>query len=110
MGSSSKKYMCSMTIDRALLKRADVAAEKLGMSRSQFFQEMVRRGLDEAEGAASLVRDPIVTRAFASALSVPGVMQSLAKALGDELNQKEVQRVLSFMSTAPKSPERRRGA
>jgi hypothetical protein len=110
MPASSKKALCSMTIDRDVLKRADVAAEKLGMSRSQFFQEMARRGLAEAEGAASVVHDPIVTRALASALSVPGVMQSLAKALGDELNQKEVQRVLSFMSTAPKSPGRRRGA
>lgn len=86
----------SLSIDEALLKRVDALAETLGTSRSACMCDLMRDALDEAEAQAKVIGDPVVMGAYLQAMQQPGVVAALARAMGEQIDEKKTQQVLEF--------------
>ena len=79
----------TVSMDPALLKRVQRVSDRLGVPRSQFICSCIIDALDESEMQAKLLGDKKVMGAFHKAMSSPGVMSSLARAMGEEITDKQ---------------------
>ena len=96
--------MITLTFDTALLRRVDSTWKRLGSNRSAFIESCCSQVIDEAEGVAAVMGDPVVMQAFVEAFSKPGVIQTFASAMGEHLAPEQIQQVLAFMGDRRKSP------
>lgn len=104
------KIRVTITIDPALIRRVERAAKKIGSNRSAFIESAVRESIADAEGIANILGDDVSRRAFLSALAQPGIVQSIGRSMGEQLNQEQVQQILGFMSTKSDDPKSKRSA
>jgi hypothetical protein len=86
MASSTR---VTIALTPVLLKRIDEAANGLGLSRSAFMVGAVEEYLNQSEAALKAFANPNVREAYFRALNAPGVVQGLAKAIGEEFTAKD---------------------
>ena len=86
MASTPNKTRITATISPRLVCKIITTAKRLDMLRSAFIEAVLEAYLDEAELQAKLLGDRKVMNAFAQAMSAPGVMSAMAKAMGDEIS------------------------
>lgn len=79
------KTRISIAIDRTLLKRLDRVAKTMRRSRSLIIGEACGQYLDGSETFVKLMTDPVAGKAIAKALMSEGALQSIAKAIGDDM-------------------------
>lgn len=82
----ANKVKVAISIDPALLKRVDSAAESLKMSRSRFIDNALAEALSESEGVTKAMGNEVVRDAFFQAMTQPGVLRGLAEAMGAKLS------------------------
>ncbi len=93
------KVCVSDTLDPVIARRVSAAAEKIGQSRSQFVESVLRGALADADGLSGVLANPKVMQVFYTAFSAPGVMDAFATAFQDKLTREQTQQMLGFMSS-----------
>jgi uncharacterized protein YneF (UPF0154 family) len=88
-----------------LLRRIDRAAKLTKTNRSAFMSQVMTDYLDSEEAEIKLLADPRIQQAMMSAMRQPGVLRSIVTALGQEISEEQVQKVLAFMPQLSKSEE-----
>lgn len=103
VGRSSKpKAFLSASVDANMLRRLTAAANRLGISRSQLVDEVLADFLESADVQVRMIGNPRVMRAFTEAMSQPGVLAAMSRALGQDLDDQQRQAVLEFMRQTSK--------
>lgn len=93
------KTQISITIDTRLLRRIDAASRKIHSNRSAFIERAVSDSIEEAEQFATVMSDDKARTALFEAISQPGVLQQIGKAMGESVSQERTQQMLAFMGT-----------
>jgi predicted DNA-binding protein len=91
---------CTMTLPRALVTRLDRLANLQGTSRSEVARELLGAALSEGEDLVKVLADDRVRKALMGAMMKPGVMKSMAQALGEELSPADGQKLFQFFRAA----------
>lgn len=98
MGGKTHKARISASISMPLAKRATAVASKLNISRSALIEHALEDFLNEAELHAKLLGDQKVMGAFSKAMSAPGVMSAMAKAMSEEITDDQQQRLRDLLA------------
>jgi predicted transcriptional regulator len=104
------KVKIAISIDPALLKRVDSAAESLKMSRSRFIDNALAEALSESESVTKAMGNEVVRDAFYEAMTQPGVLRGLAEAMGAKLSGSDLaaaQSMLGHMKPTAKPGKRK---
>ena len=90
----------TMTLPRSLLKGLDRYAKSQGVSRSAACRELLAAALEDGESVVKVMANDKVREALLAAMMRPGVLQSLANALGHDLDADQAQKVFEFFEAA----------
>lgn len=80
-----------------LLRRIDLAAKRVGTTRSEFIARVMEEHLEGAEHVIKAMANPVVRASMLGALSTPGVLKAIGESLGADLKASERQQVLEFL-------------
>jgi hypothetical protein len=100
---ATKKRPVSLYLSGPMLRKLDRAAKASGKSRSAIAEELLGSALAEGDVMFSALANDTVRRAFANAMTAPGVAAAMAQAMGHELSDRERQQVLGFFKAAEAS-------
>lgn len=106
---AKRRLQVSVALDRDLLAKIDRIAAALNQSRSQTLHDLLADVIESAEQQAKLISNPTVMSAFQKALSAPGVLAAMGKAMGEELDAKKAGEVLDFFKevSTPKASKKK---
>jgi len=98
----ARRLTCNFSLQPELAKRIDAAAKNARVNRSAFIVAAVEAYLDQAEAELKLFANDNVRNAWMKAMQQPGVLKSMAEAMGHELSERDRQKVLKFMDKGAK--------
>ena len=101
---AAKKQRVTLAMSGPVLRKLDRAAKAVGLSRSAVAEQILADGLNEGEMLMAALSNDTVRRAFAKAMTTPGVAGAVAEAMGHELSDRERQQVLGFFKAAEGKP------
>lgn len=103
---AKRNVSLAMTVESVrLLDRMAAAAE---LSRSQTVELLVRNAAEESESMVKALAQPTVRAALSEAMLKPGVLRSLAEAMGQELSPEQTRTLFDELHAGNK-PRRRKG-
>lgn len=85
------KVTASFSVDPDLLKQVDDLADAQSLSRSQLLEKWMKQAVEQEKQAAAVLSNPVLLEGFAKAFSAPGILKEMAKALGDELSDEQLE-------------------
>jgi hypothetical protein len=106
----SQSGRVTVSMKPALLKRVDRAAKTLGYNRSEFVSMALDAFLQDGEDFVKVAADPVVMRAMLGAFNKPGVLSAMGRALGEDLDPKQVQLFLAAADPSKRTRPGNRGA
>jgi metal-responsive CopG/Arc/MetJ family transcriptional regulator len=82
------KTLVNFRLDQDLIDRVDAVAERLEESRTDVVDRCIRLGLEEAEGFADSLEDPVENRilSFMSSKRARPIMKLIVKMMGNEVD------------------------
>lgn len=102
---ATKKQRVTLAMSGAVLRKLDRAAKALGRSRSALAEDLLSDALQQSDQLVSALSNDTVRRAFAKAMTTPGVAGAIAQSMGHELSDRERQQVLGFFKAAEETRE-----
>lgn len=81
----------TISLDAGLVARIDRLARAVGMSRSAWMQRQIEDCIDDEEMGVKALTDPVVGGALLSVFKDREVMRGLAKMMGEQLSDQQLQ-------------------
>lgn len=87
----ARKITVTIAIDPEDVRRIDRITSVSKQSRSAWFREAIRDAIGQEEAAVKFFTDPLLRDTFTRLMSQPGVFSHIARAMGEELPDDQLQ-------------------
>lgn len=88
---AKRKRIVTFSVDPDLVKKIDRVAKSLGMSRSEWIERSLRDSVAGDEIGVKVLLHPGFAEAFMKSLSNPQVLKGLARAMGEEVSDEQLE-------------------